>query len=241
MGEKNENGLIAELVTRRKKVLVAALRSLCWILGLRNVNNVCQWLQVSWVVKVNQWELKMEGKHLSYLSHRPLPLFCLLHARGQKSSENESPLSLNHLNTLDVMCVVWWPSLSLLWKIHAAVQDFLELTMTADQSEIRSWSFNTAEFPPCVWVQHDQSWFLEDLQGWCPASHCGSCNLRVLGLSFLFLALCQEQSVSSTFRWSSADQPPSSACVCSHTKAEMKFFRVFQIRHRSSRCWLGKH
>lgn len=38
-------------------------------------------------------------------------------------------------------------------------------------------------------VQHDQSWFLEDLQGWCPANHCGSCNLRVLGLSFLFLAL----------------------------------------------------
>lgn len=103
-------------------------------------------------------------------------------------------------------------------------------------SSCRSWCFNTAEFPRCVWVQHDLSgfWKTFGIDACGRAHRRSSCKLRVLGLLFLFLALRPEQSVSSTGCWSSTDQLPSSGLQSHNSWDEISrvFFSSLQIQQR---------
>lgn len=145
----------------------------------------------------------IRGKHLGYVPHRPLPLFFFvsfhLLARGQIHT---SKLIRNNWHRKMILrCVA---SAQLLWTFHTTNANCATVIAVVilenpsgrprlpgtnlDSRPVRvqpassctSWCFNTAEFPPCVWVQHNPSGFWRtfgvDARG--RADHWRSCNAK---------------------------------------------------------------
>lgn len=136
------------------------------------------------VVKVGQRDLTINGKHLSYVSQRPLPPLCLLYVSAKKlcpscflTTDTEKWIStvtksFNHVGRfMPQTTIVRRSSLSLFWKIQTAVQDFLEPTMTADQSGshfvVQKWMFQHCWISTMCVSSTWPVWFLEDLQSGC--------------------------------------------------------------------------